>query len=407
MRRLEAVTDKFYAYGWLMPAVLPIADVIGRAAFNIVFYVYFIWAVLAGALLPKLKSRQWAIYCTMLLAFSLSVVYMPAGDNQLHSLEKFIKYAMHTAVFLITLRVLAEKSTNLDLLFNTLAKATLVTMAIIAVKFVVSAVTAYMHHADFDVYALTGRDSLPWLLPILIGVGMAKVKGLSRASKTWTGALVVLVMMVFESFVQARTALASILLGSGTFFLLRFRLKLVSILLAGVVLAALVFSLSPSLLRGASLQGGGWATLDKFTTGRSVLWRQAIETPPPSIWFGVGFSNVEGKSLVTKIQHEGGVEQVKHLHNFLLDCWYETGFLGLFAFLTWLAYHFVMVKKILRSEDDDIRSKGAILLSSSLSLLTFGMLSQGHASNFLSIYLFLVFAMMTHVASSLDKQAQV
>jgi teichuronic acid biosynthesis protein TuaE len=399
MQVLDTIKQKFYAYGWLMPALLPLTEVIGRAVYNFVFYVYFIWAFLALAYWPRLKRLHWMIYFGMLVAFALSVLLMPTGAEQMHSLEKFVKYVMHTWVFFITLKALESDTSKLEQLFNAIAKIAIITIALILVKLGWAKLSNLNSGVTFDVFEIFGRNTLPWLVPIILSTSLLKMKSMSEA---WGNALLVLGVILFETYVQARTALLSVLVGSGFYFLLRFRFKLMAMLSLLALLAVLIFSLNPNLYRGANLQDGVWGYLDKFTTGRSILWRQAIETPPPSIWFGVGFSNVDGKSNVTYIKHDTGIEKVKHLHNMFLDCWYETGLVGLITFLFWLVYHFNMLRKILQSTNQYLRAKGVTLLSSCMSLLTFGMLSQGHSSNFLSIYLFLLFAMTTHVYNAKD-----
>lgn len=68
--------------------------------------------------------------------------------------------------------------------------------------------------------------------------------------------------------------------------------------------------------------------LDAFTAGRTALWRQALEHPPKRLWLGVGLGNGRYATEILHFELGGVHTQVQHLHNFLMDVWYETGILG-------------------------------------------------------------------------------
>jgi len=389
---IQYLRDKFYLYGWLMPVLLPIAETIGRAVFNLVFYVYLLWALADGGRYPRLKKVHWFLFFGLLVAFGLSVANMPSGQEQANSFEQLVKYMAHALVFVITLKALQENKDGQLILMRALGIVGVVVVIILTVMLIY-----FYTGPNFDRSQLANKDTLPWLVPFSLWLMLIMPRTSNAVRFTLSGLLLV-PALIYILLSEGRTALLSLIVAAGGFYWLYLRLNWRKVLAGLVVLASILFVSMPYLLRGAHLDGGGMQSyVDKLSSGRTVLWRQALESPPPSILFGVGFSNAEGKQNVTYI----GNAKVRHLHNVILDCWYETGLVGLSLFVAWIFYHMVLLCSALKTADENMRRKGIVLLCSILAILVAGLVTMGHASRLFGIYLFLLFAMVAHMTSPL------
>ena len=110
-----------------------------------------------------------------------------------------------------------------------------------------------------------------------------------------------------------------------------------------LVFAVLILFFDPAghVLNQAEHTHEDWFTLlNQLSSYRTQLWYQALTMPPPNQWLGVGPSNVALYPPVVII----GVAKVAHLHNLLLDCWYELGVVGLTAYVLFYASQIQAVK---------------------------------------------------------------
>jgi O-antigen ligase len=177
-----------------------------------------------------------------------------------------------------------------------------------------------------------------------------------------------------------------------------FRIKLWRVALALLLIIGTVVAVMPNVMRGA-LDVPSTQVLDRLTSGRAVLWRQAIQHPPENPWVGIGFANKDGKSVVTYI----GDEKVKHLHNLLMDCWYEIGYLGLAAFIFWMGYHWWLLLRMSQNGNDVEKKQAAILCASIVAMMVEGMFAVSMNSRMFSVYLCLVFALATFMMAEKSK----
>jgi O-antigen ligase len=167
----------------------------------------------------------------------------------------------------------------------------------------------------------------------------------------------------------------------------------ISALLLGVAIA----SSGAAFWRGGDTGDSLTRVIDTVTSGRSILWRHAIATPPSHVLTGIGVNNLRSSGLSILNFRAGPAQKevkVAHLHNFAMDAWYETGLLGLTALLVWLAALYRYAFLAWYRASGLLRSQLGVLLAAALAV-TFSALfsfSYGSRQFALSMYLFLMSA---------------
>src|ERR1017187_1972713 len=203
---IQYLRDKFYHYGWLMPVLLPIAETIGRAVFNLVLYVYLLWALADGGRYPRLRKVHWFLFFGLLVAFSLSVVNMHPGQEQAHSFEQLMKYMAQTLVFVITLKALQENKDGQLVLMRALGVAGVVVVIILAVNLVY-----FYSGPNFDRSQLANKDTLPWLVPFSLWLIIPRA---SNAGRFVLSALLLVPALTYILLSEGRSALLSLMVAA-------------------------------------------------------------------------------------------------------------------------------------------------------------------------------------------------
>jgi O-antigen ligase len=131
-------------------------------------------------------------------------------------------------------------------------------------------------------------------------------------------------------------------------------------------------------------------TLDHLSSYRTAMWRRALANPPDNIWLGVGMGNVgdHPEIFTIRLANKKEVQIGKHLHNFVLDCWYANGLLGLATLLTWLGF---LIKRSLRNwrhAEGLLRIQVGTLIAASFAIMSNAFLSYSYGSKQFGVYLF-------------------
>jgi teichuronic acid biosynthesis protein TuaE len=91
--------------------------------------------------------------------------------------------------------------------------------------------------------------------------------------------------------------------------------------------------------------------------------------------------------------------QVKHLHNFLMDAWYETGLLGLGALLALIGAVFGRLARVWRRLSAEDRQRAGILLAAAMAILTAGLFSFSYTSRYFACYGFACLGGLSYFAT--------
>lgn len=377
----------FLDYGWLLPLLTPAAQAGGRALVNILLLFYLLWALIAlPGMRVRLERPAVLLWGALLLAYLFGI---PGALDPASAFHEWTKFALHMCSFIVTLTVLTAQPEALQRLTRALGLAGLLLLAALLIKLPWS-----MSRADFQPYTHLIEDNLPFLLPFSVFY-LAQLG--ERRYGRWAALVVLAIALAYIAFSHGRAALVGLtaaLLMYGI-FVLRWQVWRVALVLALLLGAAVAISYD-SFFRNADLADWG-AWLDTFTSYRSQLWRQALEHPPQNALLGVGMANV---GLYNDVVVVHGL-RLGHLHNFVLDAWYETGWLGLIALLAFVAVPLAGGWRIARTGAGNAMDGNAIqaglYLASAAALLVAGLLSFSYTSRQFALYLPMLLAALWHL----------
>lgn len=153
--------------------------------------------------------------------------------------------------------------------------------------------------------------------------------------------------------------------------------------------------------RGAAVGQSFTEMMDSFTSERTELWRNALSNPPRNPFFGVGIGNGSREQATLSVtvirKHETKIVRLKHLHNFLLDAWYETGLFGLGALLFWLVEVLRRGLVAWREHKPPYSAHAGVFLAAALGIMSNAMFSYSYTSKQFAGYLFVFFAALVHL----------
>lgn len=392
----DRLREAFFRWGWLTPAVLPLSQLGGRGLFNTLVSLYALWG------LSSLWSRRERLepllvwpYLTLLGVFLLTI---PGAIDPVGGVRTWAGFALQSSALLLTLAALREAPGRAERLLNVMALLSALTLGGLYLLLLYYRLGG--SGQAFDPVLQLREDNLPFLLPFLLGWLWR------RSTSRWRYAAmkaVTALVLAYVVIAEGRAALLGLIAGLVVFgaLTLQWRIRWV----AG--LAALILALGVAVNIGPFLKAELDPTrpLDAFTAGRTALWRQALAHPPAQAWLGVGMGNGAHASEVLQFQLGGQTHQVKHLHNFFLDAWYETGWLGLSALSALIGGVLYRLARIWRQLSTGDRQRAGIWLAAVCALMTAGLLSFSYTSRQLSCYLFFCLGSLSYFAGSVKSPA--
>lgn len=376
----------FLQWGWLIPALLPLTQATGRAVYYNLSAIYVLWGISTLIKQRKLLD-QYASYLHifLLLMFFLSV---PFAYDSWRAFDKWITFGYQSLVFPLTYIALKSKQEEgLAQLLRMMAIAGLITLGLLFI-----ALVFYYFATQFNPKQQLREDLLPFLLPCIL----AFLMGLKH-HRRWMAVLITLSIFLYIIISGGRSALLGFMVALVVFSLLNRDWVVKRVLIT--VSVGLLFSVitnADNLLRSAHQMPTLTSALDTFTSLRTMLWRQALENPPDSQLIGVGMGNIRNVPEVLQI---GGI-YLGHLHNFILDTWYETGFLGLFALLVFIIYPLLKLKSAWKNLSPSKRFYAGVWVAAMSAILSSGLLSFAYSSQQFAMFLSLALAIILYIANS-------
>ncbi|ADE16420.1 O-antigen polymerase [Nitrosococcus halophilus Nc 4] len=381
-RRLQSA---FFSWGWLLPTVLPIAQVLGRAVFSILIVSYFLWGSISLYGRKKNVERPLlGLFVALLLAFLMSV---PGAEDVARAWHKWLKFLVYSMSFVFTLVALQQGQDNFERLCRTLAG---MGIGLIGVLYLHLAYVLWTS-AEFTPAQQLKEDNLPFLLPFLL-YGLQWVEG--RKYRLFLGGALLLSVLFYVVLSEGRAALLALMVALVLYGVLVVGWRLRTLLLPGTVAAiALIGMVTVVHVEAPAKEKETWTDIvDRISSGRTALWRQAFVYPPESVVTGVGMGNARYAEEALTIS-EG--QQVRHFHNLFVDAWYETGLLGLVAMTGWLVFILTRAWRDWRKSTAEDRRQIGLLLSASAAILTAAQLGPSYASSLVSVYLMVLLAGLT------------
>lgn len=388
----DRLREAFFRWGWLTPAALPLTQLGGRGLFNTLVSLYALWGLLSvWSRRDRLDQSVVLPYLALLGAFLLTI---PGSVDPVGGLRTWIGFALQSSTLLLTLAALRESPTCSDRLLNVMALFGALTLGGLYLLLPYYALGAAGQ--PFDPVTQLREDNLPFLLPFLLGwLWWHSPQRWRYGAMTGVTALVLAYVVIAEG----RAALLGLIVGLAVFggLTLEWRIRRTAGFAALILAVGIAVNIGPFLK--AELDPA--RPLDAFTAGRTVLWRQALANPPAQPWLGVGIGNGAHASEVLRFNLGGEIHQVRHLHNFLLDAWYETGLLGLSVLMALIGVILVRLARIWRQLSTADRQRAGIWLASASALLTAGLLSFSYTSRQLACYLFFCLGSLSYFGGSI------
>lgn len=362
---------------------LPITQLVGRAAYNsfltfsFVFLIYF---------LVKTKidvdSRTKIFFVLIVFSIFLSVWI---GDETWRSFRKFLKYSVGISFFWLFFYGIKEKILRADSVFGylTFVLGVVCTIFMIRGAWENGLSTPFLSRGLFE-------SNIPFLTVCsffyLLYSFNPRYRGVALL-----GCFSIVFFLLLVS--GGRSSLVAFLAGGIVFALTVFRVNWRALAAVfGILCVGLFLALGPAFFRVDENAGGSSRHIDNISNGRTNLWENAIHDPPDSLLRGVGIGNLRYQDKVLDIVWGDKVVRVKHLHNFILDMWYETGFLGVGALLLFLVW--VLVKSWPDAIGIPYAKEQMALFSAIVCLLVGGSLSFSYSSPQMTVYLFSLLGLM-------------
>lgn len=200
-------------------------------------------------------------------------------------------------------------------------------------------------------------------------------------------------LLIFSNSLTEVLTLATALVVMAFFVIPNKRLLMLSLCGVALFFIALILLFDPTgtVLGQAQGQDGSWfSLLNTLSSYRTQIWYQALTFPPPNPWLGVGPGNVElyPPVVITEIHIV-----VRHLHNLLLDCWYEIGLVGL---VVYLSFYGAQVRAMQSGAKNLCALQRGVMYAAVAGIFVASMLEQSHRSHHVALFVPFLFALYSH-----------
>lgn len=377
--RYQKFQDAFFSWGWLLPALFPASQIGGRALFNVLDYSYALWGLLSCPGRSVGADRGFVVgYLLLLGAFLLSVF---GAEEFLVGLRAWGQFVLQSAIGILTLLALRQDPENLGRLRYALGLG-----GFFMLFWQYVALVYYWQSGAFEPQQL--RDgNLPFLLPFMLAWVATEPR-----LRPWRGAAFGSIILLAFSYIvlsHGRTSLVAAIIALTGFGILIWRWSWRRTLLFLLVIAVLAAALILGPLRKLPVTDLNLLDLGTISSGRTLIWEQALKNPPEQPWLGVGMGHGSFASEVLTFELAGQQHQVRHLHNLLLDVWYETGLLGVGTLVFFIGYVLMRAVRNWFSLNSQERETLGLFMIAALAILTGTLLDFNYTSRYFSCYFFL------------------
>ena len=307
----------------LAPVFVDLLYQVGRGLGNTSYVLYWVTAVVVLARTRNLAFPPvaLALYLALLAWGTLSAALSINPDG---AYGKWAQYALLGTSYFITwalVRTIPEFS--LERAIRMIGIAGLLGFAYYAAQFLILSRSPDFH-PEYQVHGLVPAYLAPFALYFL----WQTFKGQPRVVLSLVYLVSLTLLLVFSNSLTEVVTLAGALAVLVFFVVPNKRLLMLALGGTVIVFIGLILAFDPAghVVSQAEHTHEDWFTfLNQLSSFRTQLWYQAITIPPPNQWLGVGPSNVGLYPPVVITP----TYKVGHLHNLLLDCWYELGVVGL------------------------------------------------------------------------------
>jgi O-antigen ligase len=386
---MEALTQQFYRWGWLAPALLPLTQLGGRALFTLVIWLYFLWGT--AVFISKqvtLDKKYLLLFIILLISYALGI---PFAEDPIRAFRKWINFVAMVAVFPISWMMLEDQGQEA-------AQRLIKWVAMLGLVMVVVAYGQLLYQTQqpgFSPILQMREDSMPYLLPFIL-LFLYKITNIKAR---WMGMIVVTAGVLFYVFLsEGRAAQLSAVLALFIFFIATLDVRwYIACIVSILFLLAMAVGNLDTFIQLSGSEQGIYDVMNRFTSYRWELWDHAIEHAPDWNLFGYGMGNIRFVDEIVTFSSGGSVA---HLHNFVLDLWFETGWVGLIAYLTFLISIIYAALSRYASMSPELKGVVGAVLASAGAILVAGLFSFSYSSKQFGVYLMLCLALLAWCAGA-------
>lgn len=344
---------------------------IGRGLANTVYVLYWLTAVVL-----LVRQRKFELPIVPLALFVALVAWGTVSaslalDSE-RSYGKWAQYALlGTSYFISWSLVRNIPNFSFERALKLIGIVGLIAFAHYAVRFLVLS-TSEDFRPEYDVHGLVSAYLAPFVLYFLRRA-LAPKPGFVL-SAVYSASLALL--LVFSNSLTEVLTFAGALAVLAIFLIPNKRQLVLGLGVLGLLFVVLILMFDPAgaVLNEAQGKKGDWfSLLSQLSSYRTLLWYQAFAFPPPDLWLGVGPGNVGLYPPVVITESY----KVGHLHNLLLDGWYELGVVGLVLYLLFYATQAHAV----RAGHGSLKEHRALLYAALTGVFVAAMLEQSYRSH--------------------------
>ena len=371
---------------WLLlaPAVIVFFYQIGRGLGNTAYVLYWI---AAAVLLVRQRNFDFPIGVSglfvMLLAWGTLSAALSVDPHSAYG--KWAQYALLGSSYFITWRLVHHMPEfSVERALKMIGIVGLISFAHYAGRYLVLSMSPDFQ-PELQVHGLVPAYLSPFTLYFLRQTVLGK-RGIALSLAYLTS---LALLLVFSNSLTEVLTLATAL-GVMVFFVVpNKRLFILALGAMALLFAALILLFDPAgaMLDQAKHTDGNWsALLSELSSYRTLLWYQALTMPPPNLWLGVGPGNVGLYPPVVITE----TYKVGHLHNLVLDSWYEIGVVGLSVYLLFYGAQFRATKP--GAGEPSFQQRG-VMYATVAGVFVASMLEQSYRSHHVALFVPFLFAL--------------
>jgi O-antigen ligase len=397
---IVAIRKHYWSWGWLLPAWLPLLQIVGRGAFNVVGVIALAWAAIGlYGTRVRIDGRLLLLYGLMLLAFLLSLT---VAIDTMTAWHRWLDYFLYSLFTLIMLASLSSVPNGIHRFLSTLGWSGVFMIMMLSIWLLFQ-----VRHPGFTPETVMREDNLPLITPFVLYALQYDFE-----SPHWRRIALVTLVAIFAYVIgsNGRAALVGLCVALLAYSKLVWNVKLRYTGTASVLAVVAALFLHGGVFdHGAGAKLSVTETLDQLSTYRTAMWRHVLEHPPANKWLGVGMGNTDlhPEILAATLPNGVKIEVGKHLHNFVFDCWYATGALGLGSLLLWLVFLIWRGMGNWMKTSGDSRVAAGTLMAASIGIIANASLSYSYGSKQFALYLFMFLAAAAYLPSRTPEKAAV
>lgn len=377
---------EFQRWGVILAVFLPVLHHIGRALGEIFSVVYLCWALLCLRVDDFRAVPGIAIaYCAVLITFAI-------GLWQAVEVGPAIKLYLEFGFSLLPVFCIIGYGRQLS---RDRYLATWFCLAcFIAYAVFLARLGWYAMQSDFDPGHQVNAMAVAALLP-LVGAFCFGPGG--RHGKLWFPVVVVATLLPLL-FVDSRTEVFMVVAGVLVFYGFHYRRIAYSLIISIICIPIVV--IVDFFVTGARfyIKSGWFVALDRLSSSRLSIWQVPFSHPPGNVWTGVGIG--QDSYYLAQLMLDA-----KNMHNFLLELWYETGWLGFASLLLFLALLVRKVPKAYAVLPVAERPLFAAVVGSCVAVFAAALLDKGYTAPLFRLYFVFCLGMLCAWSHSLNEDA--